>query len=274
MQEGVEVACHAPAPTEPASPPAEQPAANEDAFLAAAAQRARQTSAHGRGTCLATLLEQGDAPLPSSSLDTARLAQLASSDRFAAHWASWCDTMPVIQARRPRPPKPKHTCVTLGTRHRIDWAVICSGAAAPPAPDQTDDPWPLKGWQRSAARACDERAYETHLSHLTSASCALLLSQAGPFASRALNPPAPPAIMSPSPVRSSGSCCCGACDCPSPSHRADAAATGYSTLSVTIARPVPPLAFCPLARCLSSTPSRVFAVKLVPEWHATSGSRT
>ena len=68
-----------------------------------------------------------------------------------------------------------------------DWAVICSGAAAPPAPDRDDDPWPFRGWQRSAARACDERTYETHLSHLTSASRALLLSQAGPFASRALN---------------------------------------------------------------------------------------
>ena len=164
--------------------------------------------------CLATLLEQGDAPLPSWSLDTARLAQRfgglglrsASSDRFAAHWASWCDTMPVIQARAPAAAArlraalqgdgalPSSAAATQALAHlrdlgyeAPDWAVICSGAAAPPAPDRDDDPWPFRGWQRSAARACDERTYETHLSHLTSASRALLLSQAGPFASRALN---------------------------------------------------------------------------------------
>ena len=34
---------------------------------------------------------------------------------------------------------------------------------------------------------CDKRTYETQLSDLTPASRALLLSQAGPFASRALN---------------------------------------------------------------------------------------
>ena len=73
-----------------------------------------------------------------------------------------------------------------------DWAVICFGAAAPPAPDRDDDPWPFQGWQRSAARACDERMYETHLSHLTSASRALLLSQAGPLRFPRREPPAHP----------------------------------------------------------------------------------
>ena len=28
-------------------------------------------------------------------------------------------------------------------------------------------PWPFKGWQRLAARACDEHAFETHLSQLS-----------------------------------------------------------------------------------------------------------
>jgi len=44
--------------------------------------------------CLATLLEQGDTPLPPTNLNTAQLAQRfgglglrsASQDRFAAHW--------------------------------------------------------------------------------------------------------------------------------------------------------------------------------------------
>ena len=45
---------------------------------------------------------------------------------------------------------------------------------------------PLRGWQRLAAAAGDERALELHLSHLDAASRALLLSQAGPHAARAL----------------------------------------------------------------------------------------
>ena len=38
----------------------------------------------------------------------------------------------------------------------------------------------LRGWQRRASRACDERALETHVADLSPASRALLLSQAGP----------------------------------------------------------------------------------------------
>ena len=165
--------------------------------------------------CLATLLEQGDTPLPPTSLNTAQLAQRfgglglrsAWQDRFAAHWASWCDTLPVILARAPAAAArlraalqgdgalPSTAAATHARAHLCDlgfeapaWADLCSGAAtAPPDPDHADDPWPVKGCQRSAARACDKRAYETHLSDLTPASRALLLSQAGPFASRALN---------------------------------------------------------------------------------------
>ena len=150
---------------------------------------------------------------PPTSLNTAQLAQRfgglglrsASQDRFAAHWASWCDTLPVILARAPA--AAARLCAALqgdgalpstaaATHAHLcglgfeapDWADLCSGAAtAPPDPDHADDPWPVKGWQRSAARACDKRAYETHLSDLTPASRALLLSQAGPFASRARN---------------------------------------------------------------------------------------
>ena len=76
--------------------------------------------------------------------------------------------------------------------------------AGPPAPDvqrpgEDSGPWPFKGWQRLAARACDERAFETHLSELSPASRALLLSQAGPFAARAINvPPTHPDVTIPS----------------------------------------------------------------------------
>ena len=44
----------------------------------------------------------------------------------------------------------------------------------------------LRGWQRAAASACDERALQTHLSQLDPAPRALLLSQAGPHVARAL----------------------------------------------------------------------------------------
>ena len=92
--------------------------------------------------CLATLLEQGDAPLPSWSLDTARLAQRfgglglrsASSDRFTAHWASWCDTMPVIQARAPA------AAARLRAALQGDGA-LPSSAAATPSPSTLTRPW-------------------------------------------------------------------------------------------------------------------------------------
>ena len=51
----------------------------------------------------------------------------------------------------------------------------------PPRPDPCDH---LRGWQRRAAHACDERAFETAFSNLSPASRALLLSQAGPHSSR------------------------------------------------------------------------------------------
>eukprot|EP00439_Symbiodinium_sp_Y106_P015395 s10409_g2.t1 len=63
-------------------------------------------------------------------------------------------------------------------------------ASPAPCPDNSAVPrdrLPFKGWQRLAAHACDKRAYEMHLSDLTPASRALLLSQAGPFAARAFD---------------------------------------------------------------------------------------
>ena len=116
---------------------------------------------------------------------------------YAAHWASWCDTLPVIQARAPAAAARLHATLqgdgalpsaaaAIHTQTQLrhvgyeapEWAALCSGAVAvPPAPDRTDDPWPFRGWQRVAARACDERAYETHLADLAP----------GQFASRALN---------------------------------------------------------------------------------------
>ena len=59
-------------------------------------------------------------------------------------------------------------------------------APAPAAPHPPRGDGHLRGWQRAAVAACDERALETHLPHLTPASRALLLSQAGLHSGRAL----------------------------------------------------------------------------------------
>ena len=161
--------------------------------------------------CLANLLELEGSLTPC----TVRAAQLpqrfgglglrcASSDRHAAHWASWCDTLPVVQARAPAAAErllralrgegvlPCAAAAILARQHLCDCGFDAPEWSASPAP-RPDNPavprdrWPFKGWQRLAAHACDKRAYEMHLSDLTPASRALLLSQAGPFAARAFD---------------------------------------------------------------------------------------
>ena len=63
------------------------------------------------------------------------------------------------------------------------WAWDAPEPRHPAQADDHDQPGHrLRGWQRYAARACDQRAFETHLATLPPASRALLLSQAGPHA--------------------------------------------------------------------------------------------
>ena len=65
------------------------------------------------------------------------------------------------------------------------WETAAGPAGAPPhAPRGDEGADHLRGWQRHAASACDERAL---FSHLSPASRALLLWQAGPHSSRALS---------------------------------------------------------------------------------------
>ena len=80
-----------------------------------------------------------------------------------------------------------------------DWAAVYTGsAAAPPHGDgePARDPRLFKGWQRFASRACEARAFETHLTNLTPASRAL--------------------VFPGSSARSSGFFCCAGCDFPPP----------------------------------------------------------
>ena len=104
----------------------------------------------------------------------------------AACWASWQDAFPALLQRFPddaarlraslsaphagMPPGLAAAC-TAAARVRgrgfpvPDWDV----AAAPSAPHPPRGDSHLRGWQRAAAAACDERALETHLSHLNPA---------------------------------------------------------------------------------------------------------
>ena len=68
------------------------------------------------------------------------------------------------------------------TTHRP--AAVSGGADAPAARGHGEEP--ADGWQRVAVRASDERTCELHLANLSPASRALLLSQAGQFAARAI----------------------------------------------------------------------------------------
>ena len=128
----------------------------------------------------------------------------AVADRHAAYWASWMDTLPVIHTRAPgiaarllallRDPSAGHlpsltAAVQAAAYLRTQgfeapaWGEAFVDHAVPT--DREDEPEDfLRGWQRRAARACDECALETHLPELTTASRALLLSQAGPHLHR------------------------------------------------------------------------------------------
>ena len=161
--------------------------------------------------CLATLLGFADAPLPDDALRAAQLAmrfgglglRSAQEDRHAAYWASWRDTLPVIQARAPgvaarllqalQSPAATAAATTIASAQQAAAYLRAQGydvpdwgqTREPPAGSADEHPDFMRGWQRHAAQACDERALTTHFRNLSQASRALLLSQAGPHAARA-----------------------------------------------------------------------------------------
>ena len=164
-------------------------------------------------SCLRTLLYGEDAPaLPDDALATAQLPlglgglglRSAASGAPAAYWASWQDAFPALLQRFPddaarlraslsaphagMPPGLAAACAAAAHVRASGFPVpdwdVAAAPSAPPPPAHGDSH--LRGWQRAAVAACDERALETHLSHLNPASRALLLSQAGPHSGRAL----------------------------------------------------------------------------------------
>ena len=160
--------------------------------------------------CLALLTTGSPDPIPDTSIATAQLPgrlgglglRSAARQRFAAHWASWCDSLPAIHQRAPlvatRLTQLLTQAVPIPTIQAATQAVTALRAtgynvppwdsvlAGGPAPAHADEPGePLRGWQRVATIPTDERAQEMLFQNLTPASQALLLSQGGPFAGRA-----------------------------------------------------------------------------------------
>ena len=181
----------------------------------AASTTAAYASSHDAavGCCLSALLGLADAPLPPQPARAARLAlrfgglglRATDTDRHAAYWASWMDTLPVIQVRVPsaadrllaalrddraaRLPSLLAATQAAACLTTQGYAVPAWNEALPDLPglhSRHDEPADfLRGWQRRASHACDERALETHLADLSPASRVLLLSQAGPHTARA-----------------------------------------------------------------------------------------
>ena len=153
-------------------------------------------------------------PLRFGGLGLRSAAEAAQS----AWWASWFDSLPAIRVRAPdvaerlvqgleaqggsEPPSlvSARTAAALLRGRVFEVPPWDSFSPVPPGDGERDDP--LRGWQRRAAMVCDERALEMHLSDLDTASRALVLSQAGPHAGRALTvrPTATELLIPPDPA--------------------------------------------------------------------------
>ena len=224
--------------------------------------------------CLATLLGRADAPLPPEATRAAHLAL-----RFGA----WMDTLPVIRLRATSVVDRLMQCLRAPAAGRMPSVLAATQAAAylrnegvqvasweeaipgqadlRPRGDEPSDC--LRGWQRTAAHSCDERALEMQLSALTPASRALLLSQAGPHSARALTvPPTSEDVSIPRPTFGSSSSVAFASPCRL--ARVPAPAEAHSMSTATIVLLVPRLASSPPEPFRSSGPSRGSAKKPEP----------
>ena len=162
---------------------------------------------------LAHLLGHGAPGLPDAPLARARLPfrcgglglRSAADSRHEAHWASWADTLPTLQNRLPGladhilhllTGEARAIPADVDAARRAATAVRNAGfavppwealpAAPPPHPNDGRLPDPARGWQRAACRARDNAEFAALLSTLDTAGRALMLSQAGTHASRAI----------------------------------------------------------------------------------------
>ena len=130
--------------------------------------------------------------------------------------------------RPPQQSTPRHSCAMLVTRPR-------NGQPSAPAPSPPPPPLTVlttPGRSGDGSASLPVRAMSAPMRRILLTSLLRLVRCCS--RRQGNSPPAPstfcpPAMTWPSPVRSSVSFCCGACDSPSRSHRADAAATVCST---------------------------------------------
>ncbi len=128
---------------------------------------------------------------------------LRSADRLraAAHWASWADSLPMIQARHPdiavqirdalasggggsqvltAVARCEQQIAAAGMRMPT-WESLIAGARPEPPPDGSTEPGIFQhGWQFYAAKALDEQWRESLLPRLSRPDRAHLRSQSGP----------------------------------------------------------------------------------------------
>ena len=232
-------------------------------FPAAKAEYADQHDA-AMLNCLATLLGRADAPLPPEATRAAHLAL-----RFGA----WMDTLPVIRLRATSVVDRLMQCLRAPAAGRMPSVLAATQAAAylrnegvqvasweeaipgqadlrPRGDEPSDCP---RGWQRTAAHACDERALEMRFSFFffcphTS------FSPAAAFTSI-------PRKMYPSPRPTFGSSSSVAFGFPCRLARVPAPAEAHSMSTATIVLLVPRLASSPPEPFRSSGPSRGSARK-------------
>ena len=163
---------------------------------------AKSKQGHKSCHCHGTSLAMPHLPLTQGGLGLMSATILAAP----AYWSSWADTLPVLQTQLPELTHQileqfnTHSEATPALQAAEDaarslaatgwepptWAAIASGQTQAPAPPPAIAEGPLaRGWQHQASATAHARLRDELFHTLPPASQALVMSQSGPFASRA-----------------------------------------------------------------------------------------
>ena len=159
--------------------------------------------------CFCNLLGVNPDQIPANSVQTASLPLrlgglgLRSAERTlpAAHWASWADSLAMINARHPavagsimraletnvEVPFVREVQRCVDTLVEADFAVpsweeLADGVRPPPSHDEEEPNQSKHGWQKVAGHSLDDRKLQVVSPMLSACDQALLRSQAGPLA--------------------------------------------------------------------------------------------
>ena len=180
--------------------------------------------------CLQGLLANGGPP--TWDANATRRAQLplqlgglglrsAETTRFAAHWASWADTVPTLRDRHPDVlvvllrqaeafrSEPRAGCIVPNVSAALrapSWPALLDN---PPPSGQAARSYgdPLRGWQRAATACLDAKASFLILTRLRASCCYPRRALAAPAPSRCFPPPRSSAC----PQTACVCCCSGGC---------------------------------------------------------------